>query len=613
MRINQMELWSYRKSVLTILFAVLAGNAVASINIIPLPRVMTMRSDTFTVPDTVAIYSDDATSDSTVPWIAKLFQQAGKKTRHVYPSNYAKIIVRHAPATDTLGSDGYRLTITKDNITLEAQTTTGQFYAMQSLRQMLPPEVERGPGLVPSIIKLNGIAITDNKSRLGYRGTMLDICRHFISLNYVRETIDRMALLKLNVLHLHLSDDQGWRIEIKSYPNLTTVGAATQVGGAHPPSGARWYYTQDEMKTMVAYAAARKITIMPEIDMPGHCQAAIASYNNLGTSGSWSHTEVYTGSSVGQSCLDINNGIAPVVDTFVRKVWTELLPIFPSEYFHIGGDEVSNASQTAYAAFVKRAEQIIHGLGKKITGWDDIYGITTDPQVQAWHQSSDHPGAIFSWCSNMYWDQNNRSGDTGAYSWCVSQITLQDVYGASPQISSPNSHPGVEGCLWGDKVIAATDDRQLFPRTAAEAEVGWTAANNWNEFKTRVAPFSVRFNLMGISWYTNENLVTWQTGYAQYRDSSDTSAFSGFMPALVPIDTIRESFIIASNLHLPPALSSGAHYRIFDLRGRLIGLTDGRGLENAVRSLVSPEGVYFIVEEKSGNARKILNNSTGRK
>ena len=194
------------------------------------------------------VYSDDTTSDSTAPWIAKLFQQAGKETRHVFPANYAKIIVRHAPGTDTLGSDGYRLTITKDNITIEAQTTTGQFYAVQSLRQMLPPEVERGSGLVPSTIKLNGVAIVDNKSRLGYRGTMLDMCRHFISLNYVRETIDRMALLKLNVLHLHLSDDQGWRIEIKSYPNLTTVGAATQVGGAHPPSGTRWYYTQDEMK-----------------------------------------------------------------------------------------------------------------------------------------------------------------------------------------------------------------------------------------------------------------------------------------------------------------------------------------------------------------------------
>jgi hexosaminidase len=606
MRTYDVGVWFFKRILCMVILAFLTGKAVAAINIIPLPRVVTVRADTFTVPDTVAIYSDDATSDSTVPWVARLFGQAGKKIRHVFPANYAKIIVRHAPGTDTLGPDGYRLTITKDNITLEAQSATGQFYAVQSLRQMLPPEIERNPNLVPSSIKLGGVAITDNKSRLGYRGTMLDISRHFISLNYVRETIERMALLKLNVLHLHLSDDQGWRIEIKSYPNLTTVGAATQVGGAHPPAGSRWYYTQDEMKNMVAYAAARKITIMPEIDMPGHCQAAIASYNNLGTSGSWNHTEVYTGFSVGQSCLDINNGVAPVVDTFVRKVWTELAPIFPYEYLHIGGDEVSNASQTAYAAFVKRVEQIIHGLGKKMTGWDDIYGIGSDPQVQAWHQSSDHPGAIFSWCSNMYWDQSNRSGDTGTYPWCVSQVTLQDVYGASPQISSPNSHPGVEGCLWGDKVIAASDDRQLFPRTAAEADIGWTAINNWNDFKTRVAPFSVRFNLMGISWYTNENLVTWQTGYAQYRDSSDTSAFSNFMPVPVPVDTIKETFIIATNFHRPPALASGGWYRIFDLRGRLISASDGHGLKDAVKFRVPPGGVYFIVEEKSGNARKIL-------
>ena len=596
----------FRKSVFAIFLALLAGNAVAAINIIPLPRAITARADTFTVPDTVAIYSDDPTSDSTAPWMAKLFAQAGKKTRRVYPAAYAKVLIRHAPGTDSLGADGYRLTITKDNITLEAQTATGQFYGVQSLRQMLPPEVERGPGLVPSIIKLNGVAITDNKSRLGYRGTMLDVCRHFISLNYVRETVDRLALLKLNVLHLHLSDDQGWRIEIKSYPNLTTVGAATQVGGAHPPAGARWYYTQEEMKNLVAYAAARKVTILPEIDMPGHCQAAIASYNNLGTSGSWNHTEVYTGSGVGQSCLDINNGVAPAVDTFVRKVWTELAPLFPGDYLHMGGDEVSSASQTAYAAFVKRVEQIIHGLGKKMTGWDELYGIASDLRVQVWHQTSDQPGTIFSWCSKMYWDQSNRSGDTGANPWCVSQITLQDVYTASSQVSSLNSHAGVEGCFWGDVIIAANDDRQLFPRTAAEAEIGWTATNNWAGFVSRVAPFSVRFNLMGISWYTNENLVTWQTGYSQYRDSSDTSAFSGFMPALVPVDTIRESFIIASNSHRPPALAPGGRYRIFDLRGRMIGLTDGRGLENAARSRVSPGGVYFMVEEKGGNVRKIL-------
>jgi hexosaminidase len=602
----QVEFRLFRKSVLTVMLSLLAGNASAAINIVPLPRVVTVRADTFMVPDTVTIYSDDAVSDSTVPWIAKLFEQAGKKTRHVYPAQYAKVIVRHAPATDTLGSDGYRLTITKDNISIEAQTTTGQFYAVQSLRQMLPPEIERSPKLVPSTIKLGGVAITDNKFRLGYRGTMLDVSRHFITLNYVRETVDRLALLKLNALHLHLTDDQGWRIEIKSYPNLTTIGASTQVGGAHPPAGTRWYYTQDEMKNLVAYAAARKIVIMPEIDMPGHTQAAIASYNNLGTSGSWNHTEVYTGFSVGQSCLDINNGTAPVVDTFVRKVWTELVPIFPYEYFHIGGDEVSNASKTAYAAFVKRAEQIINALGKKMTGWDDIYGIASDPRVQAWHQSSDHPGAILSWCEKMYWDQSNRSGDTGTYPWCVSQVTLQDVYGTTSQVSSPNSHAGVEGCLWGDKVIAASDDRQLFPRTLAEADIGWTATNNITDFKTRAAPFSVRFNLMGISWYTNENLVAWQTGYAQYRDSSDTSVFSNFMPAPVPVDTIGDAFIIASNFHRPPALVSGARYRIFDLRGRMIGASDGHGLKSAVKSRIPFGGVYFIIEEKSMNVRKIL-------
>jgi hypothetical protein len=226
--------------------------------------------------------------------------------------------------------------------------------------------------------------------------------------------------------------------------------------------------------------------------------------------------------------------------------------------------------------------------------------------VQAWHQSSDHPGAVYSWCSTMYWDQSNRSSDTGTYPWCVPQVTLQDVYGATPQISGPNPHPGVEGCLWGDKVIAASDDRQLFPRTAAEAEIGWTAVNNWSGFTSRIAPFGVRFNLMGISWYTNENLVAWQTGYAQYRDSSDISSFSGFMPAPIPVDTIGASFILGPQSYRPPALNPDSYYRIFDHRGRLLGSLDGRGLESAMRSRAYPEGVYLLVEEKGGSVRKIL-------
>jgi hypothetical protein len=188
----------------------------------------------------------------------------------------------------------------------------------------------------------------------------------------------------------------------------------------------------------------------------------------------------------------------------------------------------------------------------------------------------------------------------------VQQVTLQNVYESSPQISSPNSHVGVEGCLWGDKVVASSDDRQLFPRTVAEAEIGWTAANNLNEFRTRVAPFSVRFNLMGISWYTNENLVSWQAGYAQYRDSSDTSVFSNFTPTLIPVDTIKETFIIASNFYRPPTLASSAHYRIFDLSGRMICASGDHGLKDAIKFQIRSGGVYFIVEDKSKNARKIL-------
>src|SRR5690348_5000623 len=274
--------------------------------------------------------------------------------------------------TSALGPENYDLSIDSTGVRITASAPAGLFHGIQTFRQLLPAAVESeqsAHGMVTAWTVPPGHIV--DGPRFVWRGAMLDVARHFFTVDEVKQYIDLLALYKLNVLHLHLADDQGWRIQIDSWPRLTTVGGTTQVGGG--PGG---YYTKDEYGSIVRYAQDRFITIVPEIDMPAHTNAAIASYPQLGcskpTPGIFGGTQplgTYTGIAVGFSALcPDSEGTFKFVDDVVR----ELGAMTPGPYMHMGGDEVTALTNEQYSRFVERVQDIVNKHGKTMVGWEEI-------------------------------------------------------------------------------------------------------------------------------------------------------------------------------------------------------------------------------------------------
>lgn len=280
-----------------------------------------------------------------------------------------------------LGAEGYRLDSGRSGITITAAKPAGLFHGVQTLRQLLPASVEKdsvqpGPWLVA------GGTIEDSP-RYGYRGAMLDVSRHFFTVDQVKRYIDELALYKVNKLHLHLSDDQGWRIAIDSWPRLTTYGGSTQVGG-----GQGGYYTKAQYKDIVQYAASRYLEVVPEIDMPGHTNAALASYAELNCDGV--APPLYTGTDVGFSSLCVSKDITY---DFVDDVIRELAAITPGKYLHIGGDEAHSTTHADYVAFMDRVQPIVAKYGKTVVGWHQLTGATPAKGALAQYWGLDDTGA----------------------------------------------------------------------------------------------------------------------------------------------------------------------------------------------------------------------------
>ena len=244
------------------------------------------------------------------------------------------------------GSDAYELRATADAVQITGGSPAGVFYGLQTLRQLLPVSVEYR-GARPHAVSVPAVRIAD-KPRFEWRGAMLDVARHFFTVEEVKRYIDLIALYKINRLHLHLADDQGWRIEIKSWPRLTKVGGRTQVGG-----NGGGFYTQEEYKEIVAYARSRYVTIVPEIDTPGHTNAALASYAELNVSEE--SPALYEGTEVGFSTLWINSEITY---QFLDDVIGELAALTPTPYIHIGGDEARSTPKEDFKKFIKRFQEI---------------------------------------------------------------------------------------------------------------------------------------------------------------------------------------------------------------------------------------------------------------
>lgn len=415
-------------------------------------------------------------------------------------------------ADDTeLGDEGYELTITDKSMNLVANKPAGLFYGVQTIRQILPAKVEmtskqKGPW------KLATGTIRDTPA-YGYRGSMLDVARHFFGVDDVKNFIDQLAYYKMNVLHLHLSDDQGWRIEIKSWPNLTAHGGKTEVGG-----GEGGFYTQEQYTELVKYAQDRFITIIPEIDMPGHTNAALASYPELNCDGKT--TELYTGIEVGFSTLCTNK---EVTYQFIDDVIRELAALTPGEYLHIGGDESHATKIEDYIPFMNRVQDMVIAHGKKVLAWDEIALATLKPNtvVQYWAKAENAikgvaQGAkvLMSPAKNAYLDMQYDSTSTYGLHWAA-YIEVDNGYNWDPANLVPEIKKeniiGIEAPLWSETVGARQEAEYLiFPRMLGYAEIGWTPSElrNWDEYKVRLASHGERMRMMNINFYPSK-LVPW--------------------------------------------------------------------------------------------------------
>jgi hexosaminidase len=451
-------------------------------------------------------------------------------------------------AGSTLGNEGYSLSITPKAITIRANKPAGLFYGVQSLLQLLPKEIE-------SREKVTGIAwqspcleITDTP-RFGWRGLMLDVSRHFFTREEVKAFIDEMVKYKYNLFHWHLTDDEGWRVQIKSLPRLTEVGAwnAKRVGTfgtfAPPPSDEpRTYggfYTQDDIREIVQYAKERFVNILPEVDIPGHSLAAIVSYPELSCTPGAETYHVRSGEKImnwytgGHSAL-IDNTLCPANDKvypFLDKVFTEIAQLFPFEYIHVGGDECAKnfweqsaaikdlmnkeglkTMQEVQSYFEKRVEKIVESKGKKVIGWDEILegGLAPDATVMSWrgmkggivaakmgHQVVMSP-TTFAYLDFM-------QGDAIIEPPVYATLRLKTAYSFEPVPDSVDAAliKGGQANLWSEQVYNTRHlQYMVWPRGLAIAECLWSPKEkkNWNDFIGRVEAQFPRMDIEQVKY-----------------------------------------------------------------------------------------------------------------
>jgi len=449
---------------------------------------------------------------------------------------------------NSAAADSYELSIASDKLSIEGNTAPGVFYAIQSLLQLLPATHH----LADKKITIPALVINDHP-RFSYRGMHLDVGRHFFPADYIKKYIDYLAFNKFNYFHWHLTEDQGWRIEIKRYPRLTSVGGFRNgtiigrypgTGNDNQPDGG--FYTQKEIKEIVTYAADRYVTIIPEIELPGHGSAAIAAYPQLSCfpgqktlipeTMSSAASKKATGKLVQETWGVFEDVFCPseYTFTFLQNVIDEVLPLFPSKYIHIGGDECPKEAwkKSAFCQqlikdknlkdehglqsyFIQRIEKYINSKGKKIIGWDEILegGLAPNATVMSWrgeeggieaakqgHDVIMTPGAT------CYFDHSqNKKEDSitiGGY------LPLQTVYGYEPipavlSVEQAKHVLGAQANVWTEYISnTAKLEYMIFPRMSALAEVLWSPKEkrNYADFEKRLPAIVERYNFWGVNF-----------------------------------------------------------------------------------------------------------------
>jgi hexosaminidase len=416
----------------------------------------------------------------------------------------------------SVASEGYQLDVAADGVTIRSNTGTGLFAGVQTLRQLLPAAIEAdGPQQVAWVVPAGRIL---DQPRFGYRGAMLDLARHFHTPDEVKTYIDEISQYKINYLHLHLSDDQGWRIQIDSWPQLTKKagGKGTGTDGEGPG-----FLTKAQYADLTAYAAARFVTIVPEIDIPSHTTAALSSYAELNCNGK--APKPRTDTEVGYSSLCVGKA---VTYRFVEDVIKELAAMTPGQYLHIGGDEAQATKDADYRTFMDRVVPLVGKYGKKAMGWHEIAkaDLPDTAVPQFWGTEPTEPTVtaaartgkkiLMSPANHAYLDMKYDDSTPLGFDW-AGKITVKTAYGWDPAAYLPGvgekSVLGVEAPLWSETLRSLDDiESMAFPRLPAIAELGWSPASthDWEGFRKRLAVQGPRWERQDIN-FTRVDEIPW--------------------------------------------------------------------------------------------------------
>jgi hexosaminidase len=522
------------------------GQENKAINIIPQPVSLQVNQGSFDIDNKTKLFLAPSLEKSTTAFIVDMLQHTTGYDLPLTANAAGNLIVSFQLNTTfdkQLGSEGYTLKINPEGIYVVANEANGLFYGMQTLLQLIPIKTSSDPATTKRKIKIPAVAITDFP-RFKWRGYMLDVSRHYFPKPFILSLIDQMAGYKYNVFHWHLTDDQGWRIEIKSLPNLTKTGAwrVQRTGGnfehlEKPQPGELatdgGFYSQDDIREIVSYAKNRFITILPEIDVPAHSSALIASYPNI----SCRQLPMFVNPGSPLTIAEDNVLCVANDSTYIvlDKVLAEVSQLFPGEYIHIGGDEADKIfwdccskcqklmrnnqlpnTESLQSFFIKKVSTILSAKGKKMIGWEEIMqgGLAQDAVVMSWTSidagvkaaQMGHGVIMTPWDQGLYMDK--------------STIETSYSYDPVPAATDPQFIWGGEACLWTEKVPNEREVQRMFwPRAMALSEVFWSAPGrkDWDSFRDRMEAHFFHLDVMQVKYSKS----VYEPIIAAFKDSSN--------------------------------------------------------------------------------------------
>lgn len=521
--------------------------AESDIAIIPKPVHLKLEKGVFGFNDKTEFVISDASQKEAVSILLNKFKKAAGWTLQVSENapknNFIAFIV-----DESLNDEAYELIVNSDNITIKAKSYSGFLYAMETIRQLLPVDIESNTVLKNTDWIIPNLTIND-EPRFKWRGLHLDVARHFFKKEYIKQTIDMLAMHKMNVFHFHLVDDQGWRIEIRKYPKLTSVGAwRLDQEDAHwdgrrvttPEDEATYggFYTQEDIKEIVAYAKTKGVQVVPEIEMPAHVMSAIAAYPELSctetpigvpSGGVWPITEIY--------CAGKETTFE-----FLENVLLEVIELFPSKYIHVGGDEATKTNwakcphcqnrmkteglknvEELQSYFIKRMERFISTHDRKLIGWDEILegGLAPQATVMSWRgvkggleATEQGHDVVMTPGSHMYFDHYQGPQNQEPLAW-GGHTPLSKVYEFDPIVETMTPEQskhvlGGQANLWSEQIkTEAHSQYMIYPRLAALSEAVWSpkASRNWDDFSNRVLSLFKRYEYLDINYAKSAYLV----------------------------------------------------------------------------------------------------------